>query len=78
MKKQLPKAMKTVKGDDRLLLIGTSSLPFDAKVKPLTNAYNKIILVPRPDYASRHCKRYDIKFCKTGLNNPFKFLTSVV
>jgi len=40
------------------MLIGTSNVPFEGEVKPLTNAYQKIVLVPRPDYASRHRKWY--------------------
>jgi len=56
LKKELPKALKTIKSDDRLLLVGTSIAPFDAEMKPLTSTYQRIILIPRPDYASRHCK----------------------
>lgn len=56
LKKELPKAMKGVKSDDRLLLVGTSRCPFDGEMKPLCSLYQRIILIPRPDYASRHCK----------------------
>ncbi|XP_033730694.1 dynein regulatory complex protein 11-like [Pecten maximus] len=54
LKKELPKALKTIKSDDRLLLVGTSRCPFDGEMKPLTSCYQRIILIPRPDYASRH------------------------
>ncbi|VDI43111.1 dynein regulatory complex protein 11-like [Mytilus galloprovincialis] len=54
LKKELPKQLKTIKGDDRLLLVGTSRCPFDGEMKPLTSSYQRIILIPRPDYASRH------------------------
>uniref|UniRef100_A0A8W8LMD2 ATPase AAA-type core domain-containing protein n=1 Tax=Magallana gigas TaxID=29159 RepID=A0A8W8LMD2_MAGGI len=54
LKKELPKAMKGVKSDDRLLLVGTSRCPFDGEMKPLCSLYQRIILIPRPDYASRH------------------------
>lgn len=57
LKKELPKAMKGVKSDDRLLLVGTSRCPFDGEMKPLCGLYQRIILIPRPDYASRHCKK---------------------
>ena len=56
LKKELPKAMKGVKSDDRLLLVGTSRCPFDGEMKPLCGLYHRIILIPRPDYASRHCE----------------------
>jgi hypothetical protein len=48
--------MKTVKSDTRFLLIGTTSAPFDAPPKPLCKQYSNIIMIPRPDYASRYCK----------------------
>ncbi|CAH8502324.1 unnamed protein product [Schistosoma turkestanicum] len=52
--KELPKAMKIIKPTDRVLLIGCSSAPFDAEVRPFCRFYQKIILLPRPDYASRN------------------------
>ena len=54
LKKELPKALKTIKPEDRLLLIGTSRCPFEAEMKPLISCYQRTILIPRPDYASRH------------------------
>lgn len=37
----------------------------NAEVKPLCSAYQKIILLPRPDYASRYCK-YDFIRVESG------------
>ncbi|CAH1783239.1 unnamed protein product [Owenia fusiformis] len=54
LKKELPKALKTIKPEDRIVLVGTTRSPFDAEMKPLASCYQKIILIPRPDYASRH------------------------
>ncbi|KAJ8301907.1 hypothetical protein KUTeg_020894 [Tegillarca granosa] len=54
LKKELPKQIKGIKGEDRLLLVGTSRCPFDGDMKPLMTTYQRIILIPRPDYASRH------------------------
>lgn len=42
------------KPEDRILLLGTSRSPFDGEMKPMCQSYQKIILIPRPDYASRH------------------------
>uniref|UniRef100_A0AAR2IRL4 ATPase AAA-type core domain-containing protein n=1 Tax=Pygocentrus nattereri TaxID=42514 RepID=A0AAR2IRL4_PYGNA len=53
LKKDLPKVVKSIKAEDRVLLVGTSRRPFDADLKPLCKVYKKIILIPRPDYASR-------------------------
>ncbi|NXT77630.1 DRC11 protein, partial [Zapornia atra] len=54
--KMLPAFLKALKAQDRVLLVGTTTRPFDANLKPLCRAYPKIILIPRPDYASRFGK----------------------
>ncbi|ELU03195.1 hypothetical protein CAPTEDRAFT_153643 [Capitella teleta] len=54
LKKELPKALKTIKPEDRILLVGTTRCPFDGEMKPMASTYQKIVLIPRPDYASRH------------------------
>ncbi|KAI3380450.1 hypothetical protein SNEBB_001676 [Seison nebaliae] len=54
LKKVLPKFLKTIKGDDRLVVVGTTSTPYNAQVKPLCKAFERAILIPRPDYASRY------------------------
>lgn len=56
LKKDLPKLVKSIKAEDRVLLIGTSCRPFDADPKPFCKVYKKIILIPRPDYSSRLSK----------------------
>ncbi|KAM7096821.1 dynein regulatory complex protein 11 [Ciconia maguari] len=53
LEKILPKFLKALKAQDRVLLVGTTNRPFDANVKPFCKVYQKIILIPRPDYASR-------------------------
>ncbi|XP_050019070.1 dynein regulatory complex protein 11 isoform X1 [Alexandromys fortis] len=54
LKKHLPKILKLLKPDDRILIVGTTHRPFDAELQPFCRVYQKIILVPRPDYASRY------------------------
>lgn len=54
LKKELPKALKTIKGEDRLMLVGTTSAPFDGEMKSMMSTYQKVVLIPRPDYASRN------------------------
>ncbi|XP_059961897.1 dynein regulatory complex protein 11 [Mesoplodon densirostris] len=54
LKKQLPKILKLLKPNDRILIVGTTQRPFDAELQPFCKVYQKIILVPRPDYASRY------------------------
>uniref|UniRef100_A0A8C3KD71 IQ motif containing with AAA domain 1 n=1 Tax=Calidris pygmaea TaxID=425635 RepID=A0A8C3KD71_9CHAR len=53
LEKVLPKFLKALKAQDRVLLVGTTDRPFDANLKPFCKVYQKIILIPRPDYASR-------------------------
>ncbi|XP_036278035.1 dynein regulatory complex protein 11 [Pipistrellus kuhlii] len=54
LKKQLPKMLKLLKPNDRILIVGTTRRPFDAEIQSFCRVYQKIILVPRPDYASRY------------------------
>ncbi|KAM9475080.1 dynein regulatory complex protein 11-like [Clarias gariepinus] len=51
--KDLLKILKSIKAENRVLIMGTSKNPANADVKALCRFYNKIILIPRPDYASR-------------------------
>uniref|UniRef100_A0A8B9VMQ1 IQ motif containing with AAA domain 1 n=1 Tax=Anas zonorhyncha TaxID=75864 RepID=A0A8B9VMQ1_9AVES len=53
LEKILPKFLKALKAQDRVLLVGTTRRPFDANLKPFCKVYQKIIMIPRPDYASR-------------------------
>ncbi|XP_062434797.1 dynein regulatory complex protein 11 [Rhea pennata] len=53
LKKILPKFLNILKAEDRVLLVGTTGRPFDADLRPFCKVYQKIILIPRPDYASR-------------------------
>ncbi|KFW05027.1 IQ and AAA domain-containing protein 1, partial [Fulmarus glacialis] len=59
LEKILPKFLKALKAQDRVLLVGTTNRPFDANLKPFCKVYQKIILIPRPDYASRLGKYFD-------------------
>jgi SpoVK/Ycf46/Vps4 family AAA+-type ATPase len=53
LKKDLPKTLKTLKPEDRVLIMGVSKQPFNAEVKGLCGVYHRLILVPRPSYPSR-------------------------
>ncbi|XP_023809900.1 IQ and AAA domain-containing protein 1 isoform X1 [Oryzias latipes] len=54
LKKDLPKSLKLIKGEDRVLIIGTTEDPMSADIKSMCKMYNKILLIPRPDYGSRY------------------------
>ncbi|CAM9361889.1 unnamed protein product [Lampetra planeri] len=53
LKKDLPKMLKLLTAEDRVMLVGTSRQPFLADQKSFCKLYQKIVLIPRPDYASR-------------------------
>ncbi|XP_047231378.1 dynein regulatory complex protein 11 isoform X2 [Girardinichthys multiradiatus] len=54
LKKDLPKCLKLIKGEDRVLIMGTTRDPQSADIKSLSKMYGKIILIPRQDYGSRY------------------------
>ncbi|XP_037530554.1 dynein regulatory complex protein 11 [Nematolebias whitei] len=54
LKKELPELLKLIKGEDRVLVIGTTENPQSADTDSLCKMYTKIILIPRPDYGSRY------------------------
>ncbi|XP_053286786.1 dynein regulatory complex protein 11 [Pleuronectes platessa] len=53
LKKDLPKSLKLIKAEDRVLLVGTTRDPLSADIKSLCKMYSKILLIPKPDYGSR-------------------------
>ncbi|XP_054426414.1 dynein regulatory complex protein 11 [Pteronotus mesoamericanus] len=67
LKNQLPKILKLLKPNDRVLIVGTTRRPFDAELQSFCRVYQKIILVPRPDYASRYVLWRQIIQCCGGV-----------
>ncbi|KAL2917952.1 COPII coat Sec23p-Sfb3p heterodimer component [Polyrhizophydium stewartii] len=54
IKKDLVKNIKSIKEPgERVILIATSSKPWDADVKTMLPLFDKIMLCPKPDYSSR-------------------------
>ncbi|NXR57407.1 DRC11 protein, partial [Rhadina sibilatrix] len=58
--KLLPQFLKALKPKDRVLLVGTTSRPFDANVGPFCKAYQKIIVIPKPGYLTRFGKYFTL------------------
>ncbi|XP_059470997.1 dynein regulatory complex protein 11 isoform X2 [Neocloeon triangulifer] len=52
LKKDLPKIVKGIGPDDQIILIGCSNNPWECDQKALTQTFNKIIVLPKPDYGS--------------------------
>ncbi|XP_076363587.1 dynein regulatory complex protein 11 isoform X2 [Tachypleus tridentatus] len=53
LKKDLPKMVKGISPEDRVLIIGSTNSPFDCDMKSIGSCYNKILYIPKPDYGSR-------------------------
>ncbi|NXC01787.1 DRC11 protein, partial [Orthonyx spaldingii] len=56
--KILPQFLRALKPKDRVLLVGTSAKPFEANMGPFCRVYQKIILIPKPDYLTRFGKYF--------------------
>ncbi|XP_068940841.1 IQ and AAA domain-containing protein 1-like [Petaurus breviceps papuanus] len=54
VKKDLAKAVRLLRPGDRVMLIGTSDHPQTAEIKGLCKTYERILMVPQPDYATRY------------------------
>ncbi|NWV21713.1 DRC11 protein, partial [Origma solitaria] len=59
--KFLPPFLRAVRAKDRVLLVGTTRRPFDANPGPFCKVFQKIILLPKPDYLTRFGK-----YCKAS------------
>ncbi|CAG0899288.1 unnamed protein product, partial [Darwinula stevensoni] len=53
LRKELPKLVKAITADDQVILVGTSSSPWNFEPKGLAQTYQRVILVPAPDYPTR-------------------------
>lgn len=53
LKKELPRLIKAISDHDRLMIIGTTSSPWDADQKLLGSVYQHVLMVPAPDRSSR-------------------------
>ncbi|XP_055990788.1 IQ and AAA domain-containing protein 1-like [Sorex fumeus] len=54
IKRDLTKAVSLLSPRDRVMLIGTTEQPQAADLKGLCRVYQRILYLPRPDYASRY------------------------
>ncbi|XP_072753680.1 IQ and AAA domain-containing protein 1-like isoform X1 [Anoplolepis gracilipes] len=71
LKKDLPKLVKNITGEDRVLLIGTSNKPWDGDQKLLYQTYDKVIYIPRPDYGTVSLIWKDLLYKYSGINRQF-------
>ncbi|KFQ36675.1 IQ and AAA domain-containing protein 1, partial [Merops nubicus] len=74
----LPKFLNALKAQDRVLLVGTTSRPFDADLKPFCKVYQKIIQIPRPHYGSRFGKYFKQVLWKHIILQNYGVITKLV
>lgn len=71
LKKDLPKLIKNLGPEDRVIFIGTSELPWEADQKLLQQTYNRFIYIPRPDYGILSFAWKEILKQYSGVHNQF-------
>jgi len=75
LKKDWPKIIKKFPTNEQIIVLGTATEPFGADVKGLGKAWDKILMLPRPDYGARilllqsAIEKYQLENCKTGLSS---------
>jgi len=77
MKKELPTEVKSLKPGDRVVVIGTENCPYEADIKALQTVFQKILMVPRPDYGSRRRLWEQILTANGGITTPSLDLSSL-
>ncbi|XP_046405382.1 dynein regulatory complex protein 11-like [Ischnura elegans] len=75
LKKELPKLVKGIGPEDRIMVIGLSSCPWESDQKSLASAYNKFIILPRPDYATMSMVWNETLYGYNALNRQFDCMT---
>ncbi|KAI9564892.1 hypothetical protein GHT06_008633 [Daphnia sinensis] len=53
MRKELPKILRAIGPEDRVLLVGTSSTPWECDQRNLSQVFQRMIGIPPPDYGTR-------------------------
>ncbi|XP_061935623.1 dynein regulatory complex protein 11 isoform X2 [Apis cerana] len=71
LKRDLPKLVKSITNEDKVILIGISSSPWDGDQKLLYQTYDKIIYIPRPDYGTMSLIWKDLLYKHSGINRQF-------
>ncbi|XP_043471559.1 dynein regulatory complex protein 11 [Leptopilina heterotoma] len=71
LKKDLSKLVKNITNEDRVILIGTSSSPWEGDQKLLYQTYDKVIFIPRPDYGSMSLIWKELLYKYAGISRQF-------
>ncbi|KAI8853325.1 hypothetical protein BC829DRAFT_6699 [Chytridium lagenaria] len=69
IKKDLMKQVKALKPEDRVVVLGTSWKPWEGEVKAMMPVFQKCLMAPKPDYASRYMMWRSFISAKAGVKN---------
>ncbi|XP_063868858.1 IQ and AAA domain-containing protein 1-like isoform X2 [Scylla paramamosain] len=53
LKKEMPRMLKSIGPEDRMVFVGITNAPWNCDVKSLSSVYQKILMVPRPSFSAR-------------------------
>ncbi|KAK7080743.1 Dynein regulatory complex protein 11 [Halocaridina rubra] len=53
LKKEMPRMLKNIVPEDRILFIGITNAPWNCDVKSLASVYQKILMIQRPTFGAR-------------------------
>ncbi|CAF0994003.1 unnamed protein product [Adineta ricciae] len=67
-KRLIQRFIKRIKPGERIMFIGLSSQPYRARIKPLFQIYQNIVLFPKPNYGSRRRICYEILVERNHMN----------
>ncbi|KAF5278956.1 hypothetical protein FQA39_LY05634 [Lamprigera yunnana] len=73
LKKDLPKFVKNFSPEDRVMLIGVTSCPWDSDQKLLQQVYQKYLVLPRGNYSSRYLVWKELLGKYTAISWQFDF-----
>ena len=71
LKKDLPKLVRSLASEDCVMLIGASRIPWECEQKGLTLTYQKMLLLPTPDYSFRCNLWKELILSKGGVINQY-------
>ncbi|XP_046609162.1 dynein regulatory complex protein 11 [Neodiprion virginianus] len=71
LKKDLPKLVKGITAEDRVVMIGTSNSPWECDQKLLYQTYDKVIFIPRTDFGTMSSIWKDLLYKYAGISRQF-------
>lgn len=73
LKKDLPKLAKNIAVEDKIIIIGTTTLPWEADQKLFQQTYNRFLYIPRPDYGALSYAWKELLSKYSGVHRTFDY-----